>query len=147
MSSIPKDPASHIREALSTVGANGKRTPIVLFFHGNAATRAFSARVRHYQAFSSRLGAHVLAIDYRGFADSSGKPSEEGLITDARTALDWLVKDHGVNPEDVLIVGHSLGTGVTGQLAARLDGEGVKTRGYVLLSVWPSFSFSPCIVD
>ncbi|KAF8158229.1 Alpha/Beta hydrolase protein [Crassisporium funariophilum] len=129
---IPTDVASHVIPAL-------KERPVVLFFHGNAATRAFSARIQHYQAFSTRLGANVLAIDYRGFADSTGKPSEAGLTRDARAAFDWLVA-HGKKAEDILIVGHSLGTGVSGQLGAELASEGVKCKGIVLLSPFSSIS-------
>lgn len=124
---IPTDVTAHVVPAL-------KERPVVLFLHGNAATRAFSARIQHYQAFSTRLGANVLAIDYRGFADSTGKPSEVGLTVDARTAFEWLVA-HGKRPEDILIIGHSLGTGVAGQLGATLAADGVKCKGIVLLSV------------
>ncbi|KAF8967091.1 Alpha/Beta hydrolase protein [Flammula alnicola] len=127
---IPTDVAEHVVPAL-------KERPAVLFFHGNAATRAFSARIQHYQGFSSRLGANVLAIDYRGFADSTGKPSEEGLVRDARAAFDWLVA-HGKEPADILIVGHSLGTGVSGQLGAQLARDGVNCKGIVLLSPFSS---------
>ncbi|KAG5654775.1 hypothetical protein H0H81_003783 [Sphagnurus paluster] len=114
-----------------------KQHPTILFFHGNAATRAFKARVMHYQAYSSRLGANVLAIDYRGFGDSTGKPSESGLVIDARTAWDWLLAQ-GAKEEDILLVGHSLGTGVVSQLAAQLSDEAVKPRGVVLLSPFSS---------
>lgn len=124
---LPTNVAEHVVPAL-------KDHPVVLFLHGNAATRAFSARIQHYQAFSTRLGANVLAIDYRGFADSTGKPSEIGLRTDARAAFTWLV-EHGKKPEDILIVGHSLGTGVSGQLGVSLAAEGVDCKGIVLLSV------------
>ncbi|KAF9485881.1 alpha/beta-hydrolase [Pholiota conissans] len=130
LQSIPGDISNHIIPAL-------KEHPVVLFFHGNAATRAFSARVQHYQAFSTRLGANVLAVDYRGFADSTGKPSEAGLTRDARAAFDWLVA-HGKKAEDILVVGHSLGTGVSGQLGAELAAEGVKCKGIVLLSPFSS---------
>lgn len=127
MPSIPTNVALHVLPALT-------ERPAILFLHGNAATRAFSARVRHYQGFSSRLGANVLAIDYRGFADSTGQPSEAGLVSDARSAFDWLVA-HGKRAEDILIVGHSLGTGVAGLLGAELSSENINCRGIVLLSV------------
>ncbi|KAF8195507.1 Alpha/Beta hydrolase protein [Pholiota molesta] len=130
LSDIPVDVAHHIIPALMA-------RPAVLFLHGNAATRAFGARIQHYQAFSTRLGANVLAIDYRGFADSSGQPSEAGLTRDARAAFDWLVA-HGKRPEDILIIGHSLGTGVSGQLGAVLAAEGVSCKGIVLLSPFSS---------
>lgn len=125
--SIPTDPAEHVVPAL-------KHSPSILFLHGNAATRAFSSRVQQIKAFSSRLGANVLIIDYRGFGDSSGTPSEAGLVTDAKTAFNWLVS-HGEKVEDILIVGHSLGTGVSGQLGAQLCEEGIEFNGIVLLSV------------
>ena len=111
-----------------------KRYPTILFFHGNAGTRAFSVRVQYYKAFTSRLRANVLAIDYRGFAESSGEPSEAGLVRDGRAAWDWLISQ-GAKQEDILIMGHSLGTGVTSQLGAQLDEEGINHRGLVLLSV------------
>ncbi|KAI6027549.1 Alpha/Beta hydrolase protein [Pisolithus microcarpus] len=91
--------------------------PTILFLHGNTATRAFYVRVRQYSGFSSRVRANVLAIDYRGFADSEGTPSESGLIIDSRAAWDWLITN-GAKPEDVVIVGHSLGTAVASKLAS-----------------------------
>jgi len=131
LSAIPTEVSEHVIPAL-------KERPVILFFHGNAATRAVGTRIRHYQAFSTRLGANVLAIDYRGFADSTGKPSESGLVRDARTAFDWLVAQ-GKRPQDILIVGNSLGTGVSGQLGAQLAAENINPRGIVLLSVSVSF--------
>jgi abhydrolase domain-containing protein 12 len=113
--------------------------PTILFLHGNAATRAFHVRVQYYSTFTSRLGVNVLAIDYRGYGDSTGVPSEDGLITDGRAAFDWLV-EHGATPEDILIVGHSLGTGVSGGLAARLSNDKVDYKGVVLLSPFSSIT-------
>jgi abhydrolase domain-containing protein 12 len=118
---------THVKPALN-------RYPTVLFLHGNSATRAFQPRALHYKAFASRLGTNVLAIDYRGFADSTGTPSEPGLVCDARAAWDWLIAE-GAKEEDILVVGHSLGTGVASQLGAQLSREAIKCRGIVLLSV------------
>jgi abhydrolase domain-containing protein 12 len=125
--SVPSSVDTHVQKAL-------KQHPTILFLHGNAATRAFAVRIQYYKAFTSRLQANVLAIDYRGFADSTGEPSESGLIRDGRAAWDWLISQ-GAKAEDILIIGHSLGTGVTSQLGAQLDEEGVNYRGLVLLSV------------
>ena len=125
--SIPTDPAEHVIPAL-------KHSPAILFLHGNAATRAFGSRIQHIKSFSSRLGANVLIIDYRGFGDSSGTPSEDGLVTDAKAAFNWLIS-HGKKAEDILIIGHSLGTGVSGQLGAHFGKEGIVCKGIVLLAV------------
>jgi abhydrolase domain-containing protein 12 len=109
----------------------------MLFLHGNTATRAVPGRVQYYSAFVSRLQTNVLAIDYRGFGDSSGSPSERGLTTDARAAFDWLISN-GATPEDVLIVGHSLGTAVASSLAVSLSEESTRFKGLVLMSPFTS---------
>lgn len=128
--SYHSSPKPHIQHALRT-------RPTILFFHGNAATRALKARVEHYSAFSSRLNVNVLAIDYRGFAESTGSPSEEGLVRDARAAYEWLISS-GAKGEDILIMGHSLGTGVSARLAAQLSKEELAYRGVVLMSPFSS---------
>jgi abhydrolase domain-containing protein 12 len=94
-------------------------------------------RVQCYKVFSSRLGANVLAIDYRGFGDSEGVPSESGLAKDAQAAWDWLIFN-GANPEDILIVGHSLGTAVAAKLAVDLTTQGVTFKGVTLMSPFSS---------
>ncbi|KAI0291780.1 alpha/beta-hydrolase [Multifurca ochricompacta] len=96
--------------------------PTILFLHGITTTRTLGSRVQYYQAFSARLRANVLAPDYRGFGDSTGTPSEDGLTLDARAAWDWL-RERGTLPENILIVGNSLGTGVAVNLASVLDRE------------------------
>jgi abhydrolase domain-containing protein 12 len=96
--------------------------PTVLFLHRNGGTHMLSSRVRHYQAFAARLRANVLAPDYRGVGDSTGTPSEDGLMLDARAAWDWL-RERGASPESVLVVGNSLGTGVAVQLVAALQAD------------------------
>jgi abhydrolase domain-containing protein 12 len=110
----------HIRAAL-------RSHPTILFLHGTTGTRVVRIRVQHYQAFATRLGANVLAPDYRGFADSTGKPSEAGLTLDTRAAWDWL-RAHGASPDSVLVVGSSLGTGVAVQFASALEEEAVRAE-------------------
>lgn len=68
-------------------------------------------------------GANVLVIDYRGFGDSEGTPTEEGVNLDARTSWQWLV-DNGANPRDIVVMGHSLGTGIATKLVTQLQSEG-----------------------
>lgn len=133
--SIPFPPPSNaaeraIPEALAS-------QPTILFFHGNAATRAFHVRVRQYSGFTSRVRANVLAIDYRGFADSQGTPTEDGLVLDSRAAWDWLISN-GARAENIAIIGHSLGTAVSSKLAVALAEEGTHFKGLALLSPFAS---------
>jgi len=111
-----------------------KQNPTILFLHGNTGTRAHPLRTVLYTAFTARLKANVLAIDYRGFGDSEGYPSVHGVSKDARAGWDFLMR-MGAKPEDVLIVGHSLGTAIAGLLSAELGREGIHPRGTVLMSV------------
>jgi len=56
---------------------------------------------------------------------------------DARAGWDYLISQ-GAKPEDVLILGHSLGTAIAGLLSAELGREGIHPRGTVLMSPFSS---------
>jgi pimeloyl-ACP methyl ester carboxylesterase len=89
-------------------------SPVVLIVHGrssNIGTRA--------QIASSLVkdGFGVLLFDYRGYGQSSGRPSEAGLTEDAQAAYDWL-RRQGVASRDVILVGQSLGNAPAAQLSA-----------------------------
>ncbi|MEJ2384954.1 MAG: alpha/beta hydrolase, partial [Xanthomonadales bacterium] len=60
----------------------------LLFFHGNAGNIAH--RLDSLALFN-RLGLDVLMVDYRGYGQSSGAPSEAGTYSDAQAAWDWLL--------------------------------------------------------
>ncbi|CCC13818.1 unnamed protein product [Sordaria macrospora k-hell] len=91
---------------------------LVLYFHGNAGHITQSIRPRSFHALTSVSSKiHVLAIDYRGFGLSTGSPTEEGLILDARAAVDWATKIGGVPAERIVLLGHSLGTAVAAGVA------------------------------
>lgn len=63
---------------------------------------------------------HVFAIDYRGFGLSTGSPTEEGLITDGVSLLNYLTAGPLHIPTSrVVIMGQSLGTAVTAAVAER----------------------------
>ncbi|KAK1776535.1 Alpha/Beta hydrolase protein [Copromyces sp. CBS 386.78] len=86
---------------------------LVLYFHGNAGHITQSIRPRSFHALTSVSSKiHVLAIDYRGFGLSTGSPTEEGMILDARAAVDWATKVARVPAERIVLLGHSLGTAV-----------------------------------
>lgn len=87
--------------------------PVFLFFPGNAL--GLSVYDWRYRLWSER-GAGFLAVGYRGFSGSTGKPTEAGLAMDAETAWAWLTLRH--RPETIVINGYSLGTGVATRLAA-----------------------------
>ncbi|MFC4005095.1 alpha/beta hydrolase [Prauserella oleivorans] len=76
---------------------------------GNRATRAPLAR-----ALTER-GLSVLLLDYRGYADNPGSPTEEGLALDVRAAREFLAREAGVRR--IVYFGESLGAAVVAELA------------------------------
>ncbi len=107
-------------EAWSWIGDPKK--PAVAFFHGNAGSLADRAiTFRMFQA----LGLGFVAVDYRGFGNSTGKPSEAALYQDAEQVLSYLRKQFDRNNSDIILYGESLGTGIATELATRRPFAGV----------------------
>ena len=95
--------------------------PTVLYFHGNGAGLADrSARVRILQS----AGYGVLMLAYRGYAGSTGRPTETANIADALRAYDWL-RERSVAAEQIVLFGESLGSGVAIQVAAQRSAAGM----------------------
>lgn len=72
-------------------------------------------------AYGSRLcglKCNFVIIDYRGYGKSTGVISEEGLYKDADAAYDYLT-GKGFTPQQIIVYGRSIGTGVAADLASR----------------------------
>ena len=89
----------------------GQRT--VLYFHGN---RGYIELRADRMADLQRRGLGVLMMSYRGYGGSTGFPSEDANVADARLAYDWL-RQRGVAACDIVLFGESLGTGIATQVA------------------------------
>lgn len=107
--------------ALVAWSVPGSGPDTVLYFHGNGG--ALADRVPRIRTLVD-LGFSVLAIDYRGYGGSGGRPSEAGLARDADAAYAFL-RGRGVAPDHLMVYGESLGTGVAVSLAARRPVAGV----------------------
>ncbi len=87
--------------------------PVVLYFHGNGDYLAgFFGRFRDLIAD----GTGIVALSYRGYAGSSGQPSEQGLLQDAAAAYAFTSARY--RADKIVAWGFSLGTGVAVALAA-----------------------------
>ncbi|KAF2149578.1 alpha/beta-hydrolase [Myriangium duriaei CBS 260.36] len=95
---------------------------LVLYLHGAAGTLASGFRPPSYRAISSGASdrIHVLAIDYRGFGTSKGTPSEQGLLTDALTLVNWAMAEADIPANRIVLFSQSLGTAVTASLMHHL---------------------------
>jgi fermentation-respiration switch protein FrsA (DUF1100 family) len=104
---------------------------VVLYAHGNAENVSDMRNV--LRLYRERLNVSILVFDYSGYGRSTGTPSEENVLADARAARRWLAARTNVREKDIVLVGRSLGGGVVVDLAA---GDGA--RGLVLESTFSS---------
>jgi len=115
-------------EAEDGVGLHGWFLPAddargtLLFFHGNAGN--ISHRLESLRIFHG-LGLNTLIIDYRGYGESEGSPSEAGLYQDGSAAYHHLTEDRGIAPEAIISFGRSLGAAVAARTAAQYPVAGL----------------------
>jgi fermentation-respiration switch protein FrsA (DUF1100 family) len=96
--------------------SNSSSPKVLLWFHGNAENIGYDLPQMKVLA---QIGVNILAVDYRGYGKSQGKPNEAGVYHDADAAYDYLVKQRQVRAQDIFIYGVSLGGAVAINLAAR----------------------------
>lgn len=94
--------------------------PLVIYFQGNAG--GLDLRADRFRKLTDD-GTGLLALNYRGYGGSGGRPSEKGLIADANAAYDFAAKQ--VAPSRIVAFGESLGTGVAVALASQREVGGV----------------------
>lgn len=110
--------------------------PTLLYLHGTF--RNLFGNQRKIEALRA-AGFSVLAVDYRGWGESSLRtPTEQSLLADAQVA--WAeLKKYQPKAKKRVIYGHSMGTGVALDLASRLKNP-VDYGGLVLESAFTNFT-------
>jgi uncharacterized protein len=104
---------------------SGERSWIV-FFYGNGMTLRGTAHVRQQLG---NAGYGVVCVEYAGYGVSSGAPSEQGYYRSADAAVTYLQREASVTPDQLALVGWSLGSAVAIDQASRRA-----VRAQVLLS-------------
>jgi uncharacterized protein len=87
--------------------------PVILFFHGNGDFLA--GRVSRFRKLVSD-GTGLVALSFRGYAGSTGSPSEEGLLKDAAAAYAFTAERYEAS--QIVAWGFSLGSGVAVAIAS-----------------------------
>ena len=100
---------------------NLKDYKTILYFHGNAGK--LENRIHKLNHFKD-MNVNFLIIAWRGFSGNDGNPSEKGLYTDGESAIKWL-QNKGVEEENIILYGESLGTGVATQIAQNKNFAGL----------------------
>jgi len=128
--------------------ANATKT--ILFSHGNAGNLSSRNSILN---LLTKTGASVFIYDYEGFGKSEGLPSIDGICENGLAVYDYLVEKEGIKPENLVVYGESLGTGVAMYLADEKPVSAVilqsgfsslrtiAQESYPTLRAYPSFLF------
>lgn len=119
--------------------------PIIIYFHGQSGTRIFFYTT--YQVLRKEF--HVLAFDYRGYADSTDAViTEKNVVQDSLKLYDWVLKN--TNQENIYFWGHSLGTALSTHTLKEIYRSGnklTKPKGLFLEApftrMWEEIYYNP----
>ncbi len=103
----------------------------LLYCHGNGEHVAYTADVLHQ--LRKQLDVAVFAFDYRGYGRSDGSPNEAGVLADGEAAHAWLQRRAEVAPDQIAVMGRSLGGAVAVDLASKHHSSAM-----ILESTFPS---------
>ncbi|CAF0706654.1 unnamed protein product [Brachionus calyciflorus] len=106
-----------------------KKSITILYLHGNTNDRSTYHRIQLYK-YLSNLGYNVVAVDYRGYGDSTGEPTEIDVVRDALFTYDFIKRTAPWTT--IYIWGHSLGTGITSSAARTLTEKNRAPEGIIL---------------
>jgi pimeloyl-ACP methyl ester carboxylesterase len=129
----PTFPAAAAAAAAATGTPLSRHVPTLLYFHENAGNMGL--RLFNIRLLAARLHVNVFILSYRGYGESTGAPSEPGLIADADAALAHLATRPDIDPTRIVVFGRSLGGAVAIATAARYPGV---VRGLIVENTFSS---------
>ena len=88
-------------------------TKTLVVFHGNAGH--IGHRVEKFTPFLDE-GYGLLLVEYRGYGENPGKPTEDGFYKDGVAALEFLSKQN-ISKQKTILYGESLGCGLAVKLS------------------------------
>lgn len=110
---------------------------VVLFFSGNAANRAYRVEECNWL---TKLGCDVVTVDYRGFGENEGSPTEAGFALDAEAVWREVVENQKVSPDKIVLYGESLGGAISTRLAESKCQAGTPPKALILRSTFASMT-------
>ena len=103
-------------------------TASIIYFGGNAEDVSHNIPDAHL--YSVR---HLFLTNLPGFGASSGTPSEKNFYSNALQVYDQIVESSNLNPDNVFIMGRSLGSAVATYVASKR-----KVRGLIIITPFDS---------
>lgn len=107
------------------VPASSDPVGAVLVLPGNAGNRAGRAPLA---AALGEMGLATLLLDYRGYGGNPGRPSQAGVLADARAGVEALARRSGLPDDRIVYFGESLGSAVAVGLATERPPGGLILR-------------------
>jgi len=104
----------------------------ILYMHGKGGN--LSSRGKAMRRWRDTLRLAVLIIDYPGYGQSEGTPTETSCYAAGHAAYDWLTQTLGVPGRRIVLLGGSLGGGIATELATHHP-----HRALVLIATFTSF--------
>jgi fermentation-respiration switch protein FrsA (DUF1100 family) len=98
-------------------------TRTLLFSHANSTD--IGIMFHHLRDVCNHLKIDVFAYEYSGYGESSGVPSEADLYSDIDAAFHYLSNDCGIDEADIVLMGQSVGSVPTVDLASRTNIGGI----------------------
>lgn len=106
--------------------------PVVIYTHGNG--ELIDQAVLGLEAYQ-RWGVSLALLEYRGYGQSDGEPSEAALVADALVFYDQVAARPEVDPSAIILHGRSLGGGIATAVAAQRP-----ARALILASTFTSIA-------
>lgn len=97
--------------------AQRRERATLLFFQENAGNMGM--RMENLKLLHDALDCNIFVLSYRGYGESDGVPSEDGLYLDAEAALQWVRARQDLDSTRLILFGRSLGGAVALDLAAK----------------------------
>ena len=96
---------------------NPKNQNLIMYFHGNAEDATFSEQIISHVALN--LNAHFTIIEYPGYGlYKDAEPTEQLICENAVLLYDFFVKKVGFKPDNIILIGRSMGSGPSVFLAS-----------------------------
>ncbi|MCP4623333.1 MAG: alpha/beta hydrolase [bacterium] len=107
-----------------------KSRPLIIYYGGNAEEASHNLwELEPYPTDS------FLFMNYRGYGRSQGRPGEKALCKDALFIFDYIVATYMIDPDHIILIGRSLGTGVAAHVAHQRQ-----VRGIILITPFDSLA-------
>jgi pimeloyl-ACP methyl ester carboxylesterase len=98
-----------------------EKTPLAIYFGGRGEE---ATNIAEY-ASKIRNGWALAFINYRGCGSSTGTQNNEQLFSDAAIIYDYFSNRDDIDKKNIVVISHSLGTGIAIHLALQRDIKGI----------------------